>query len=173
MSMLPCVFSLMYASAGLKLPLILAVSRDDLSKLCSLFHGRKHQLFILHSCPVIGKSADIGRHGLHVGELSPALSSHRNGSEGDDIHKGISPYDIQFLLKGHKIAGSRIQVRHGKHRRYSSVSSCHGSGAYGLLIRKTGLPQMHVCICESRYDAETICIINTVEASFRIEADPA
>ncbi len=152
MLMRSCIFSVMDAPARSKLPVVLAMRRDQLPEPCSFNHRLPHDLFCLHACSVIRKSAYLRCQCLHLAKLTAALSLDCDGAEGIHMHQGVSVDDVLFDLQIFGCRWNRIQIRHGAYCGIAAVRRCLGACFYRFLIRKTGLSEMYMYITEARND---------------------
>ena len=84
------------------------------------------------------------------------------------MHQRISFDAVQLLLKPRQTGGCRLQIRHGTDRRVAAVGRRLRSAPDGFLIRKTGLPQMHMYICEARNNKQAVQVLNGCVRCIRI-----
>ena len=110
-----------------------------------LFHGRAHHILRLHAPSIVGKTGHPGRHGLHIRKL-PAHFAAGYGSVRNHLYTGVPADYIQLRPERFHIGWHRIQVRHGANCGIASAGCRQRACAYGFLIRKTRLAEMHMHI---------------------------
>ena len=124
---------------------VLAVRADQLAQPLRLAHRGAHHVVGLHAAPVVGKRADIGRHGRHVGKHL-ALLPHRNRPVGQHLHAGVARDDAALRFERFETVRHGVQVRHRAHRAVAAVRRRARARVDRLLIGKTRLAEVNMHI---------------------------
>jgi hypothetical protein len=144
--------------------IVLAVRGNQAARRFDSPHGPAHVVFLLNAAPVVGKPGDFSGECPVVRQFPTALLSDGDatvGQNGDE--RGISD-EFKLALKMRRAVRRRLDVGHGADKRKAAARRGRRGRRNRLLIRKSGLPQMNVHICESRNNKRMRQIKNRIKA---------
>ena len=134
--------------AAVEEAVVLAVGGDDLAQALGFLHGRTHHVLALDAPAVVGEARHIGGHGGQIRQ-GLALLAPGDGPVGGDVDHRVPPDQLQLLGQSLPAVGDGVQVGHGADLGEAPPGGGTGTGADGLLIRKSRLSQMNMYINET------------------------